>query len=514
MSGKFAFLDRSSERSGTKIVTWNLMTNHLNLFFMLGAGMILPSTGFGNKYFKDSLDIAPGWIPLFGKKPLAGQVDYSCSEAEHLMPCCVTIDLSKLDGEVVRLGSGGQLESGNFADMFFDDRDLLLVPAPLAVGLISRIEFRNAKEKKACIESARDLRNVDLSEFDVKVRAAAFKEAKGADWPGPGLEVPGHSVPVMSAGVLGGFLAMACHLSSRDDHFLAASKQYFDAPEAPEACGDGLMGSICNWVHGSEGDGDGSQSSVVFWKVFESILGVRAAGGPNSPADAVVFALEQIADEMAAPADSGARKLIADLKEIERLPDKTAGELLDANPKKLSKALILFFLMENCTDLLERNTANIGHEETLIAAMLFAAREGWMGMAEELRATTGLMQAVSHRMVEYAHRAIGTKLTFGKPPERPRSWRELFKSGERGLKKPQREAAVEMANAFGWDIVHTHIRLPKGSYETQIDAGGLSIRIAGRADVVELVVDERELVNRLGYQPVPPALDSRIRKML
>ena len=47
-----------------------LVTNHLNLMYMLAAGLLMPPAGFDGRYYSDTLGCFPGWIPLFvGKAP-------------------------------------------------------------------------------------------------------------------------------------------------------------------------------------------------------------------------------------------------------------------------------------------------------------------------------------------------------------------------------------------------------------------------------------------------------------
>jgi len=42
-----------------------LVTNHLNLMYMLAAGLLMPPSGFGGKYYGDTLAAFPGWLPVF-----------------------------------------------------------------------------------------------------------------------------------------------------------------------------------------------------------------------------------------------------------------------------------------------------------------------------------------------------------------------------------------------------------------------------------------------------------------
>ena len=45
-----------------------LVTNHLNLMYMLSAGLVMPPSGFGEKYYSDTLERFPGWIPLLSTR--------------------------------------------------------------------------------------------------------------------------------------------------------------------------------------------------------------------------------------------------------------------------------------------------------------------------------------------------------------------------------------------------------------------------------------------------------------
>ena len=68
-----------------------LVTNHLNLMYMLAAGLVMPPTGFGGKHYRDPLECYPGWIPLFIGKAPREAIESSTTEAAHLKPCIVEI---------------------------------------------------------------------------------------------------------------------------------------------------------------------------------------------------------------------------------------------------------------------------------------------------------------------------------------------------------------------------------------------------------------------------------------
>ena len=71
--------------------TWYFVTNQLNLMYMLAAGMIMPPKGFGKKYYEDSLNVVPGWIPLFAGTVPKRMLDTVVKENANLRPVIVII---------------------------------------------------------------------------------------------------------------------------------------------------------------------------------------------------------------------------------------------------------------------------------------------------------------------------------------------------------------------------------------------------------------------------------------
>ena len=121
-----------------------LVTNHLNLMFSLAAGLIMPPSGFGDKYYKDTLGEYPGWIPLFIDKVPRGAIDLSTEEASHLMPVIVEIDRTDLTGMDLGTARDGVMQRSLFPD--FDDSAVrkrgLIVRGPIPTAIIRRIYVR------------------------------------------------------------------------------------------------------------------------------------------------------------------------------------------------------------------------------------------------------------------------------------------------------------------------------------------------------------------------------------
>ena len=144
-----------------------LVTNHLNLMYMLSAGLIMSPSGFGAKYYRDTLGCFPGWIPLFIDKVFGTAVEESVSEANHLRSCLAQVSLNNLTGTVWVL-RGKDLIEIEFPDGFEGADQVLFVSAPLPTAWIDSIVFRSKPEVAACNEEAKDYNNVPWTEFKRK----------------------------------------------------------------------------------------------------------------------------------------------------------------------------------------------------------------------------------------------------------------------------------------------------------------------------------------------------------
>ena len=98
-----------------------LVTNHLNVMYMLAAGLVMPPAGFGDKYYHDTLGDVPGWIPPFIDKVPKEAIESSTSEAGHLKPSIVEVSLAGLSGRVMAIGDDG-LREIHFPDQLEGDR--------------------------------------------------------------------------------------------------------------------------------------------------------------------------------------------------------------------------------------------------------------------------------------------------------------------------------------------------------------------------------------------------------
>ena len=204
-----------------------LVTNHLNLMYMLAAGLVMPPAGFGDKYYRDTLECFPGWIPLFiGKAPIEA-IESTTREAGHLKPIIVQLRLSGLSGRVIAVADDGVREL-EFPARFSGTERVILVPAPLPTSWIESITFQSADDKRACEADAKDFGNVPLEDFKPrKSNKAQFAKAPGAPWP-PAAGPSERTAPLQQPLAAGGVMAMLLQFANLGAQAVRACRVAFD----------------------------------------------------------------------------------------------------------------------------------------------------------------------------------------------------------------------------------------------------------------------------------------------
>ena len=530
-----------------------LVTNHLNLMYMLAAGLVMPPVGFGDKYYRDTLGSFPGWIPLFIGRVPAGAIDSSTRDAGHLRPIVLEIGLSGLSGRVLALGP--ELRELRFPDRLAGNERLLLVPAPLPSSRIEAAVFRSQEDRMACEADAKDFGNVPLGDVRRRVAKTLFTRALDAPWPAAG-GPPERVVPLEGAMAAGGVMAMLLLCGDRGDLAVRGCRHAFDpedasAPPVADPILSGLRGWI--WSAGASGMGDGSgdidspdpsavspweyrtaaggteaggvppDSSDVrsacqarlFWGAVDSVVAWRravGAGSSGSAEDALLDYLDTASTTLAARLQAGAGRLRDTLASLRGLAGATAGELFERHATPLARAMTLFFLRRDCADLLDFEHDRLHEQDRLAAAVLFGARDGWLGLPLRLRAIPGLSAAVSHRMAQMAQRLAGADLDLGDRPPRVRPLRELFGDGSSWGPRESR-AALELARANRWDCVRTRISLSRGDYTLTVEGGAAHIEVPGEPRIAAQVDPDRFFACLAGGRGRPDK-ESKVRGML
>ena len=514
-----------AKKSKTPIVGL-LATNHLNLMYILAAGLLMPPNGFGrrgDKYYQDTLVCLPGWIPLFIGKPFKDAIASTTREADYLKPCLAEITLCQLTGRVLVLRERDDICEVHFPDEIDGTERVIFVPAPLPASWIETIHFCSLQDKSACVAEARDFGNVPLSDFTCKATKTRFTKTLDAAWP-PKHDKMERDPPLDAPIAAGGIMGMLLQVANKGDLGVQAYRLAFDLEQsAVLAIENPIIAGLGEWLYsGHARMSEDLQRAVsasdrlqkkLLWEAIDRLVAWKSSDTTETAMDVLLDHLKTASEGLDDDRlKSRVDKLRESLTSLMKLADSTATEILDRHPTPFSRALTLFFLRQKCLDLLGFDNTRLDESDWLTAAILFGVREGWLGLPLELRDVPGLGPAVSHRMAQMAHRMAGTDIDLGEAPPRPMPLRELFKVDSSGNVE-QGSAAVLLARHRGWDCVETCISLGKGAYKLEINSTGMHIMVSGEPKIITKV-DAASFFTHLGAERIEGSLDKKLREKL
>lgn len=497
--------------------------------YMLGAGLVLPPAGFGNKYYRDTLDCCPGWIPLFTGRPRRGAIDHSLFEAKHLKPCIVKISLKEFSGRLFFLESG-HLQERRFPDEV-GKAELLFLPAPLPTSAIEKILFRSVEERKACETGARDYANVPWAEFSTRTERLRFSNASKDSWP-PERVPDAREARLGPAQAAGGIMAMLRLMGNRSAKEMgaqgeilgvAACRIAFDpTPEPAAELAGTILAGLGSWMLSGGEPGSTTESNSgadgrnawrgLFWGAAGRLAKGTAAGDRGNAAAALLEYLGDASTRISSNLRERVRGLEVDLESLTGLGEFRASDLWQKYSTPLPRAMSLLFLRQDCAELLEFQAPELREEDWLAAAVLFGARSGWLSLPLSLRGGPQASRAVSHRMAAVSHRMAASGFDLGPAPERPKPLVEWF-LGKWGPR--QHSVALELARAQGWDCVETRVKLGQGDYRMEVARGGMAIVFPGEAKAVDTAVDKDRFLKLLAETAImDPKIEARVVKKL
>ena len=500
-----------------------LVTNHLNLMYMLSAGLVMPPSGFGEKYFSDTLERFPGWIPLFIGKASRGAIKHSVKEGKHLKSCIVAINLTGLAGPVMALGDAGPREL-RFPEEFNKTDHVLLFPAPLPVSRIESIVFRSKDEKRTCEADARDYSNVPIKGCKLRTNQTLFAKPSDIPWP-PAKGLEERSTPLQESLAAGGVMAMLLLFAHLGEHAVRACRVAFDPDEGVSANDYPILVGLNTWLRegevppstGFEADRTNLRNksqAKLFWQAVERLVKWRNTGQPGNTEDLMIEFLSESIPSLDRRLQAGVSKLHDTLVSLTGLGDATASELFDRHNTPLAHALTLFFLRRDCADLFAYESDRIAEQDWIAAAILFGVRDGWMRLPLRLREGRKLSDAVSHRMAGLSHRIAGTKLDLGPSTPRVLPLRELFGDGS-AWGTDENSAALKLAHSQKWNCVHTRINLGRGEYKLVFRNGSTQIKLPGvRRISTETVIDTGRFFDLLARTRIDHISEAKVRKLL
>lgn len=533
----------SKKRSPSQ--TWYLATNHLNLLYMLAAGLAMEPSGFRGKHYADSLGAIPGWIPLFCNAIPSKALDQAVSERKHLRPCVVSFDLSGVSAPVKVLSREGKLRGANFPNVRLGKEGIgILVRAPLPLTLLSQIYFHSDEDQQIFEAAAKDVSNVDLKPYRLKVEESLFRNEADTTWPPtdtsitrrrntrqkksenqqsklPGMEkdilhdsVAPRYHPQISEQALGGILAMLYHCASRSEFGVKVFQRITATAQAADTVSiqDRVLAELPNWLNGGEASLYPDTSTRLFWGAVNVLA--QEENSLAQPVDMVLAYLDeqlmQLTDETS---KSRLERLIADMRGLLGLGDGTITELFERNKDFPSRPLLLLCLREHCKDLLEFSHPLLSDAEYLLSGILFGARDGWLRLPCEMR-NQALSAYIMSCMADVAHKRQGDVFS-GPETSSPQPLRALFPAGGESWNSIQTNTAIKIAKVSSWqDCMETIVASADGSpLDEPKQESGKFIFSGGATS--EIKIKQEVFLKRLGeWPPIDMGLEAWARQVL
>jgi len=495
---------KSEHTNYTSSVDWLYITNQMNLMMILAAGLFMPQQGFGDKYYRDLLQLFPGWIPLFPGSVQQDLVEQVISEAHHLKPTIAQLDISRLNGQAKAVKISLALRDIELPGELDENDVMILVPAPLPTSLIQEIYFPSLEEKKDFISQAKsNYKNVPVSWFKTGTRKKLFNGPRSVVDINS-IKAPAQpEISINRSQAVGAILTIFFHLANRSEYACHYYQWIFEEGDASGF--DPILQQLPGWLDNTHIDEDVGIQVRLFWTIVEHII---TAPVPESR-DVVIGVLDR---EIGLLSDSDKwenqhklQMLKDDLQGIRGLSDHTRSSLFEKHTKPFSRSLILFFLYNDCRELLEFDHSSLNDTDYIVAAILFGAREGWINLANDLRHSQEFSENIAYHMAAQCHRSAETGLKLKQPPKRVIPLRELLdkEDSNKRLQKKRTEAMLEITRQMNWDCIETAISLEKGEYRLIVDQRGTRLILDGDLKRVYAKVDQEKFFDFFAELPLP-----------
>lgn len=536
----------SKKRSTSKnLQPWHLVTNHLNLLYMLAAGMVMEPSWFRGKHYVDSLGAVPGWVPLFRDAIPTRVLEEAISERRHLRPCIISFDLSGVSGPVQVLSRKDKIRDAEFPNLRLGKNGIgIFVRAPLPITLISQIYFQSVEDKQIFEVAAKGVSNVDLRSYRLTVDEFLFRNTIDSVWPpmqtaktpqnkaeeesarqgdlldteygAKGDQAHRKEHQPISVQALGGLLSMLYHCANRSELGVKAFQLFVNPSEdkSPPFIDNPVLTELPNWLRENRPSESSRVPARLYWGTVSALVAAQEENLSSQPAEVVLDYLStQVAQLEDNKYKSLLNQLIADMRSLHGLGGGTITELFERHKGSLSRSLLLFCLRHHCKDLLEFSHPLLGDAEYLLAGILFGVRDGWLGLPSEMR-NQALSDYATCRMACYAHKKQKSSLIFPQVPS-PQPLRALFPYGTESWHPSQSNAAIEIARASGWrDCIDTVIASTDGSPLAEPRQENRSFIFSGEMTLTLKVRDDVFLKHLGEWPPIAAELESKIRNDL
>ena len=397
--------------------SWLFPTNTNNLRMILAQGLLASPEGF-SKYYQDVLLDYKGYLPLFNHKVSTASLEKAVSEAEHLVPCLLEFDLSKLSGQVNMLSNGEakEVDLGSDLSLFEGDIEQLLIPLPLPLGCISKVIFKTKDDIEAFKKDAEIRSNVVLNKIKLSSTVAESKLFETTDT--DTLLAPNNtdSFKIETAEIkpdysavyaYGGLLSLLFYHAKNGD----LSHRFFNdfsqnvIPQANNPKEQAIPQFIYEYFH------DNIDETRPENKILKGI--VTSCIESNDFKNSLINFLRN-SDWDNEKVGKRSYELADKLHDYVSNSSRSASEWFDSAKSDIEKILLMLFTREDSDSLIDFHNPkiNFSEREYLLFAMFFGIRDGFIKMPAFIREYNNLQEYISNKMVVYAHKQMSSNLAF------------------------------------------------------------------------------------------------------
>jgi len=481
-------------------------------------GILSLTSRFKKKYYEDSLNLIPGWIPFFVGTIPKRMLDIVVKESTNLKPVIVAVNLSSIEGQAKAVLIDGTIRDIQLPEDLTALHSSIFFPAPLPTAFIESIYFSSKEDKKTCEQDASDYANVPLVHFKRGIQKRLFGRAGQQNLTIKGEFSEKQNISMDKFLAAGGMMAMLMHCGNMGNFATRACQCAFDgfSGDSDSILDGTVVQGLDYWMQNDTEPTFKSLSNDLYWGIVNQIVQTDIdMESQLTFKDVVLDFLNKFKERLDAEHRETLSDLISDLSGLDQFSAKNANELLKTHPHEVRRSLILFFLRKRCADLIDFSHPLLTERDYIAAALLFAAREKWIGLPLHLRDQVELDQAVSHRMAALAHQELKTDINLGPPPPRCLPLRELLTFGSKGWTKKQADAALCLSREMKWPCVSTRIRIGKGEYTFSIDAGGVNIYFPGEVRAVNTEIEQESFFKMMAdIRFIDKKYEKKARKFL
>ena len=382
---------------------WYMPTNTDNLRMIIAQGLISSPLGF-KKYYKDTLDLFPGYIVLFKNEIQPNILKYVSSEVEDMSVCILEFDLDSITG-IFKTIVEGEIVDCTREDIQNNEVDIVLILAPLPLSCISQILFSETKEKKIFETDAALYSNVPLKSFNrsfFKIETPLFnRKATISDYSIDSfktidvLEIPNLDYNKIYAfgGLMANLFYNAKNGNMSNEAFLACSSLEKTKNENDYAL-------ILNYFHNFK---DTTIEDNINQRLYNGLLDI--AVNRKDFKEGIIEFLES---------DTRTASMANKLKIFDSMSDKPISEEFEEATTLFGKMLLMLFIREDSESLMDYYLEQFEEEDYIMFYMVFGIRDKFIKIPKFLREYNGLQFFISSKMAEFAHQQMNDNIKFVK----------------------------------------------------------------------------------------------------